>query len=184
MWTQSGPTVHDFNFVIIAVSIYAIDIYINTLFGFLSTIFYEQWFLYLYIPHGALYKPLVMVWTWLASIVFHVTNYTHVAFMTILKQIHVFSYFLYKPWTLHFSWVTWDPFVDKEATVWTEFALHVDQGSWIVITQTVSFKDWSLCFSMLVFALLWLSNFSLKTAILLNFTAIVAGCSIHCVYSI
>lgn len=63
-----------------------------------------------------------------------------------------------------------ESFFDKEATIWTNLNLHyihVGQNSWIVITctQTVSFKDWSLCFSMLVFSFLRLSNFRLKIAI-------------------
>lgn len=153
-----------------------IGIFTNTLFGFLSTISYKQWFLYLCIPHGALYQTtgdgLNMV---CLNRFCHITNYTLVAFMTIF--ITDISYINLELLLCHLG-----SFFDKEATVWTNLNLHyihVDQDSWIVITQTVSFKDWSLYFSMLVFALLRMSNSRLKTAISINFTAIIAGCSIQ-----
>lgn len=82
-----------------------IGIFTNTLSGFLSTFSYKQWFLYLYIPHGALYQTngngLNMMVCF--NSFNHITNHTLVAFMTIFKTD--ISY------TLHFSWVTLGPFL-------------------------------------------------------------------------
>lgn len=102
-----------------------IGIFTNTLFGFLSTISYKQWFLYLCIPHGALYQTtgdgLNMVCLNSFS---HITNYTHVAFMTIF--ITDISYINLELLLCHLG-----SFFDKPGLNKFEFALYTCRSGFL-----------------------------------------------------